>query len=231
MFGTPVRNNESNAFIVPLKTPIKANLLLELNEQQQLVPTLAHQEQLQTFKTSIVQELTKCHQLFKNPPTLSSLLSITPNWGFIKGDSGVQLSPYTRINVRGVDSSKLPCMVDLVLESVSISPATLSPNFGIEFVKTLSDVIDFEWAPVASKDDLEEVSDVTNTEDGTLTLTNPAEKLRAKLAAKEQVREAFRIAQNAHNTAVNLANSFMNEFDLSDSESAFSEWISEDDEE
>jgi hypothetical protein len=230
MFGTPVRDTESSAFIVPLTKPIKANVLLELTIQG-LVSTLSYQEQLQSLKTSVVQELTKCHQLFKNPPTVSSLLAITPNWGFIKGESGVQLSPYTRINVRGLDSITLPCMVDLVLESVSISPATLSPIFGVEFVKTLSDVIDFEWTPVAAKDELEEVSDVTNTEDGTLTLTNPAETLRVKLAAKERVREAFRTAQVAHNSAVNLANSFMDEFDLSDSESAFSEWMSEDDEE
>jgi hypothetical protein len=230
MFGTPVRDTESSAFIVPLTKPIKANVLLELTIQG-LVSTLSYQEQLQSLKTSVVQELTKCHQLFKNPPTVSSLLAITPNWGFIKGESGVQLSPYTRINVRGLDSITLPCMVDLVLESVSISPATLSPIFGVEFVKTLSDVIDFEWTPVAAKDELEEVSDVTNTEDGTLTLTNPAETLRVKLAAKERVREAFRTAQVAHNSAVNLANSFMDEFDLSDSESAFSEWMSEDDDE
>jgi hypothetical protein len=230
MFGTPVRDTESSAFIVPLTKPIKANVLLELTIQG-LVSTLSYQEQLQSLKTSVVQELTKCHQLFKNPPTVSSLLAITPNWGFIKGESGVQLSPYTRINVRGLDSITLPCMVDLVLESVSISPATLSPIFGVEIVKTLSDVIDFEWTPVAAKDELEEVSDVTNTEDGTLTLTNPAETLRVKLAAKERVREAFRTAQVAHNSAVNLANSFMDEFDLSDSESAFSEWMSEDDDE
>jgi hypothetical protein len=230
MFSTPVRDTESTAFIVPLVKPIKANILLELTTQG-LVPTLSYQEQLQTLKTSVVQELTKCHQLFKNPPTLASLLSISPNWGFVKGESGLQLSPYTRVNIRGVDSSTLPCMVDLVLESVSISPATLSPIFGVEFVKTLSDVIDFEWTPVAAKDELEEVSDVTNTEDGVLTLTNPAEKLRIKLAAKERVREAFRAAQLAHNSAVNLANSFMDEFDLSDSESAFSEWMSEDDDE
>lgn len=230
MFGTPVRDSESTAFIVPLVKPIKANVLLELTAQG-LVPTLSYQEQLQSMKTSVVQELTLCHQLFKNPPTLSSLLAITPNWGFVKGESGVQLSPYTRITIRGLDSTTVPCMVDLVLESVSISPATLSPIFGVEFVKTLSDVIDFEWTPVAAKEELEEVSDVTNTEDGVLTLMNPAEKIRAKLAAKERVREAFRASQLAHNNAVNLANSFMDEFDLSDSESAFSEWMSEDDEE
>jgi hypothetical protein len=80
MFGTPVRDTASSAFIVPLTTPVKVNILIEVNANG-LVPTLSYQNALQSFKTTIVKELTNCRALFKNPPTLQSLLAITPNWG------------------------------------------------------------------------------------------------------------------------------------------------------
>lgn len=225
MFGIPVRDTASSAFIVPLTTPRKANILIEVNTGG-IVPALSYQQALQTLKTEVLQELTRCRALFKNPPTLQSLLAITPNWGFINTDTGIQLSPYTKVKHQHVGSEALPYMVDFVLEAVSISPATLQPMFRTEFVKTLSDVIDFEWAPV--KDELEEVSDVTDTEAGTLTLTDPATRQRAKLEAKERIREAFRIAADAHDKAVIQADRFLDEYDLSDSESAFSEWMSDD---
>ena len=167
MFGTPVRDTTSSAFIVPLTPPMKANKLIEANNKG-LVPTLSYQNALQSMKTNVLHELTNCRALFKNPPTLQSLLAITPNWGFVNTDSGVQLSPYTKLQVQDLTKEPLPCMVDFVLEAVSISPATLQPIFRTEFVKTLSDVIDFEWAPV--KDELEEVSDVADTESGVLQL-------------------------------------------------------------
>ena len=228
MFGTPVRDNASSAFIVPLTTPARANILIEVNTNG-LVPTLSYQNALQTLKAAVVEELTNCRALFKNLPTFQSLLAITPNWGFVDTGSGIQLSPYTKVKVQNVDPASVPCMVDFVLEAVSISPATLQPIFRTEFVKTLSDVIDFEWAPV--KDELEEVSDVADTESGILTLTDPAAKKRAKLEAKQRVRDAFQAAAEASKSACAQADAFLEEYDLSDSESAFSEWMSESDDE
>ena len=223
MFGTPVRDN-TGSYIVPLLKPYKANVLIELNKDG-LVPTLSYQTALQGLKISVVEELTKCRQIFKNPPTLQSLLAITPNWGFIAADSGVKLSPYTKVNVEVGDTPR-PCLVDFVLEAVSISPATLQPIFRVEFVNSVSDVIDFEWTPV--KDELEEVSDVTDTDAGTLTLTDPAAKRKAKLEAKQRIREAFRLAAEASRSACDQADQFLEEYELSDSESAFSEWMSDD---
>ena len=207
---------------------MKANILIEANNKG-LVPTLSYQNALQSMKTNVLHELTNCRALFKNPPTLQSLLAITPNWGFVNTDSGVQLSPYTKLQVQDLTKEPLPCMVDFVLEAVSISPATLQPIFRTEFVKTLSDVIDFEWAPV--KDELEEVSDVADTESGVLTLTDPAVKKREKLEAKQRVRAAFQAAAEASKSACAQADAFLEEYDLSDSESAFSEWMSESDDE
>jgi hypothetical protein len=131
--------------------------------------------------------------------------------------------------------------IDLQLASLEISRTTIRPTFNA--VARIDDGrIDRDWAPASAAagansltfvgsagpaDELEEVSDVPEAADGVITLADPAVKAREKAAAKAQVRAAFEAAETARAEAEAAAAAFLDVYDLSDSESAFSEWLSE----
>lgn len=88
--------------------------------------------------------------------------------------------------------------------------------------------IDFDWGAVREAAEIEEVSDVPATEDaGVFTISDPAVAARKKAEAKMAVRAAFITAEEARTAAEEMAARFYAEHDLSDSESAFSEWMSD----
>jgi hypothetical protein len=129
----------------------------------------------------------------------------------------------------------------LQLTSLEISRSTIRPTF---LAVPADDRIDIEWgaavgAPAqqgsagaaTAADELEEVSDVPEAAEGVILLADPAVKAREKAAAKAHVREAFEAAETARAEAEAAAAAFLDAYDLSDSESAFSEWLSSDEDE
>ena len=58
-------------------------------------------------------------------------------------------------------------------------------------------------------------------------LQDPAVAERKKAEAKERIRAAFRTAEQATRDAEQMASEFYDVYDLSDNESAFSEWMEE----
>jgi len=227
MFSTPERRPDQSYF-VPLAVPIRAGVRFEQTSTG-LVATLTQQEFLKTLQRSTLTELCKTQSLFKHPPTLASLEVITPLWGCIEKDEGVVLSPYTHVNCTAVET---PCFVDLALVGLQLSRSTIQPFFKTVFLEKVPDsLIDLEWG-ASPGEEVEEVSDLgISADENPLVLQDPATTQKKKNEAKEQIRAAFRTAEQATQQAERLASEFYDAYDLSDNESAFSEWMSESSEE
>lgn len=237
MFGTPERvNNKDGAhFYVPLAKPTLLNLRINAAGDGKLQPELSFRGAFITLQNTVLRALLENKQLFKNPPTLESLEAITPNWGVIVKDSGIDWNPYTKIKSPEFDAEMLPAVVDLQLDGLTISRSTIMPNFRPVFIGKVQapEIIDFEWSPAAAATlkDMEEVSDIPSAVIGSITLKNPAVILREKLAKKAEIRAALVAAEVARENAMKMAEKYYADYDISDNESAFSEWMSDSDSE
>ncbi len=191
------------------------------------------QPRFRTLQSLVLSELAKEKGLFKNPPTLSALEAMTPNWGFVQQAYGVMtFTPHARIETPTFPESKVPCLVDIQLKSLEISRSTIRPVWKLHYLGQPPSEIDFEWAPPKpAGDELEEVSDVPTAGGPVVTLADPARLAKEKAEAKERIRMAFEAAKTARTTAEQMAAEFYDRYDLSDSESAFTEWLSDSDEE
>ena len=235
MFGTPTRKtNKDGQTVFHLDvntTPLGVEL--EYNTSG-LLYTKDAQSRFRTLQNLVLSELAKEKHLFKNPPTLASLTTICPNWGFVSSGASYIFSPYATL-LSDIPASKLPCVVDIQLKSLEISRSTIAPQFKLHYLGTRPPEIDIDWVDPGlptSGDEIVEVSDVpSNTGGPMLTLADPAKQAREKAEAKARVRAAFVAAQEARTTAESLAQTFYEAYDLSDSESAFTEWLSDSDDE
>lgn len=235
MFGTPTRKtNKDGQTVFHLDvntTPLGVELEYTASGLQYGKEA---QPRFRTLQNLVLSELAKEKQLFKNPPTLASLTAICPNWGFVSSGTTYIFSPYATL-VSDIATSKLPCVVDVQLKGLEISRSTILPQFKLHYLGTRPPEIDIDWVDPAAPstvDEIVEVSDVPiNTGGPMLTLADPAKQAREKVEAKARVRAAFLAAQEARTTAQSLAQTFYEAYDLSDSESAFTEWLSDSDNE
>jgi hypothetical protein len=90
-----------------------------------------------------------------------------------------------------------------------------------------SEALDF------ADDGLEELTDIPDLDSSNpvVLLVDPAVSAREKAAKKQAVKEAFLLATASRERAVERAHAFLEEYDLSDNESGFSEFLDEEDEE
>ena len=231
MFGAPERKkiDDTIIYFIPIVNPVLVGVKYEIDDMFEIQPSLEGQEKLQTLQNTILSELINNEQLFKNRPTMESLQAITPNWGCIIVDGKVKWNPYTKVSHNNIVQEQLPCYIDLLLEGIFLSRSTIYPQFSAVFSEKLgkNSLIDFDWNPVAPE--VEEISDVVFPEAGSIKLRDPLELLKVKQEAKLAVQIAFQKAIEAKNVAINMAKQFMNEFDISDNESTFTEWLEEED--
>ena len=230
MFSTPVRRIDAagnTLYEVKVSMP-PMGIKLQVEKSARIVPDVDVQKQFETLRKHVLTELTKEKTLFRNAPSFASLDAITPVWGFLRGLAKDDLSPTTYVNFHTIAESMMPCWIDLQLMQVSISRSSICPVFLAVYRGPSSDpTIDFEWsAGENASDDLEEISDVPAAADGTkvISLSDPAAK---KVLEKAAVRAAFVKAEEARAAAQALADGFFETYDLSDSESAFSEWMTD----
>lgn len=230
VFGKPER--QGDLFILPLLTPQKLNIRVRLNAEG-IEPTLEYQSVFQTLQTRILNELVQNRQLYRTPPTLESLQCMTTVWGFIKAGKEIKPSS-TQILQNNIPVSQRPCIADYALTGLKLSRSVIQPIFDVVFLEmdTNDGVIDFDWGVSQEESELQEVSDVSvlpSASGDTMKIKDPATLAREKAAAKEHVREAYRVAEAARETAEELAGRFYASYDVSDNESAFSEWAEDSD--
>ena len=229
-FGTPERQPDQSFFVPFLKRNQLGTRVTVSAEG--IKPTLEHQPKFQSYQQFVLTALAANKQLYKSPPTLESLQCMTPAWGFVKiGGGDVQLAK-SMIVRNNIPASRWPCVADFVLNGLKISRSLIQPVFDLLFVESLEagNVIDFDWGVeegAGGASELEEVSDVSfmdTASGGAMKIKDPAVLAREKAEAKERVRAAYRAAEAARETADSMASQFYSAYDVSDTESAFSEW-------
>lgn len=219
MFADLQRSGDK--FILPLKQPLNLNIALTVSCGA-VHKTMEFQQQFQSLRSTILKELTRHTGLFRTAPSLESLESITPPWGFVTTGSGIQLSPYTLWSTT-VESVKEPLVIDVFLKAVHISRSCIQPEF-TDALKPKTPIIDFDWSP--REDEVHEVDDIEASDshaDGVLTLTDPSIKAREREKAREAVRELYRTARAA-------AAEFYERWGLEEDESELSEESESEDE-
>jgi hypothetical protein len=235
MFGVPERRADGNSvyFYVPMASPKPLGVRLRMNSKLTILPEASIQQTFDKLEETVLHELTKTETLFKNKPSYESLQRITPKWGVIYDtDNKPQWSTYTEkeffFDVK--DGAYTNSIVDLELIGILITRSTISPKFAVKFVEkdTQSMVIDFDWQTPAKE--IEEVNDLEATADtNPLTLRSPALIAKEKADAKEKVKVLFRTADEARQLALDAMANFFGKYEVSDDESQFSDWMTDDD--
>jgi len=239
MFGVPERRADGNSvyFYVPMASPTRLGVRLRMNGKLTVLPEASVQQKFDKLEQTVLVELTKTETLFKNKPSYESLQRITPRWGIVYDkDDNPHWSEYTEkeffFDVK--EGAYTNSIVDLELIGILITRSTISPKFAVKFVEpdTKTDVIDFDWqTPAIPAKEIEEVNDLEAATDAkTLTLRSPALIAKEKADAKEQVKVLFRTADEARQTALSAMANFFGKYEVSDDESQFSDWVTDDDE-
>ena len=238
MFGVPERRADGNNvyFYVPIAVPKPLGVRLRMNSKLTILPEASVQHKFDNLEQTVLTELTKTETLFKNKPSYESLQRITPRWGVIYDTNNKpQWSEYTEkeffFDVK--DSAYTNSIVDLELIGILITRSTISPKFAVKFVEkdTQNEVIDFDWqTPANPAKEIEEVNDLEATADtNPLTLRSPALIAKEKADAKEKVKVLFRTADEARQLALDAMSNFFGKYEVSDDESQFSDWMTDDD--
>lgn len=228
MFGAPERINADEVkYFVSVKQEEAVGIRFLL-QNGTLIPNLDHQERLLELKHAVLMKLVNHTDMFKKPPTLEYLQAITPNWGCIVQDNAPQWSPYTILSI-STGEAQQPCFVDLILTGLYISRSRISPHFETVFVETYQEqkIIDIEWSPDSCPPapEVEEISEISFPSAGTMELRDPATLAKLKQEAKLAVKAAFQKATVVRDEALELAKKYTNDFEISDNESMFSEWL------
>ena len=224
MFEIPVSQviEGVSGFWVKLTNPVLLNIRLELRGQ--IVPDLKVQQKFMDLQNSMLNELTKHTHMFKTPPKLEALQSITPNWGFVILNGKPEVSSYTKIQ-NEIPEADTPAWIDLVFEGFLITRSTIRPLFKTKFLEKISGsaMIDFEWGTDATEPEVAEITDMEMSPGAPIHLKDPKELERQKRAAKQAVRAALREAQRLHDVAQEHLNTYLETYDMSDSESVFTD--------
>ena len=194
-------------------------LRVALSSPGVLVANMADQPAFKALQARLLAALVGHTQLFKTPPSLESLTSLSPPFGpiLLPRGEGVAFSPTTTF--RYDPAAKGP-FVDLVAEGLHVSRSCISPVFSTRFLEEALDFADHD-------DGLEELADIPDASDSNpvVLLVDPAVTAREKATKKQAVKEAFLLATAARERAVERAHAFLEEYDLSDNESGFSEFL------
>jgi hypothetical protein len=215
MFSSPTRTKvlKEDGYSLPLVVPVQLDIKVKA-ENGKIITALRHQPAFDALRHRVLEELPKNKQMFKTVPSYASLDSITPPWGFVSTSEGILLSPYAQIS-SNLDTD-FTGDVTFTLVAVLISRSSVIPHFQIDAMKN---VIELAWG---EDNDLAEVSDIPSVEGGSeLRLVDPAVREKEKQEEKERIRELFREAQE-------LAETWYEKYEPSDTESTFTEWMGED---
>jgi hypothetical protein len=227
MFGIPQSQPNGNGarYYVPLRVSHALGLRLTLTSPGVLSADLRDQPVFKSLQTRILSELVHHKQLFKTPPSLDSLVALSPPFGPVLSGKETLYSPTATF--RHDPRSVTPSVVDLVLEGLYVSRSCISPVFSTRFIEKPAPA-ELEFAD----DGLEEIADLPDTGEHTqvVLLTDPAVVAKEKADKKQSVKEAFMLATAAKERAIEKAHAFLEEYDLSDNESGFSEFMDEEDE-
>ncbi len=238
-FQTPERRTEPNGEVIYVcKCTSPGYMLphdLEWSKEKGLLPQLTIQKQVLQLRNDVLNYMVNDKTLFKNPPTLSSLQGITPNWGiYIRTNNELEWSQTNKWVYDLEEMKKKNAIVRMVLVGLEISRSRITPIWNLEIQQILPDVnlnlIEFDFTE--PDEDVKSVASVSSNDIGiaedeqVFQLHNPNER---KKQMKSHIRELLRKVAEARHAADDAMDKFLNEFDLSDNESDFSDYETEED--
>lgn len=205
---------------------------LEWSKDTGLKPVLSIQRQISDLRLEVLKYMVNNNNLFKNPPTLSSLQAITPNWGLLlRSNNTMEWSQINKWIYESDQLKKQNAIVRMVLMGLEISRSTIIPVWTLTIKHVLPEksenVIDFDFSTsLAEINDTKSVASVNSDDIGILEedeifqLHSPSEKKRQM---KTHVRELLQKVAEARHAADDAMDRFLEEFELSDNESDFSD--------
>lgn len=202
---------------------------LEWHPIQGIKPDLSVQKQIAQLREQVLEQILQTKTLFRTPPTLASLQSITPPWGILlHAKKPMEWSVVNQWTLPQEELKQKEALVHIVLKAIEISRSRICPVWGLSIVRLSPEkegLIDFTFHDTSEdvksvvSDEFEEVVDET-----VFQLTNPSEKKRN---AKHHIRELLQKAAEARHAVDDAISRFFQEFDLSEDESDFSDSDSE----
>lgn len=220
MFGLPERYIKNGETII--KLPVISQILdvkLECTKDG-VIPNIEIQSKFDDLRSNVLENLIKETKLFKTPPSLTALNAVTPLWGIIEDNNEFKWSPYTHITITDEQKDVCPCIIDLRLSYIEISRSTIYPEFEIIIIEQTTDI-----SEIIGFEDITEIDEIDEIVE-TKPLKINTEEIRMKKALdKEKIRAAFRKSDYMRLTAISMANIFFDTYDISDTESTFSEWM------
>jgi hypothetical protein len=232
-FQTPERRTEPNGEVIYICNCTSPGYMLphdlEWTKEKGLIPQLTIQKQILQLRNDVLNYMVTDKTLFKNPPTLSSLQGITPNWGIhIRANNELEWSQTNKWVYDLDELKKHNSIVRMVLVGLEISRSRITPVWNLEVQQNLPEVnqniIDFDFSEPA--EDAKSVASVSSDDIGiaedeqVFQLHNPNER---KKQMKAHVRELLRKVAEARHAADDAMDRFLDEYDLSENESEFSD--------
>ena len=235
-FDAPVKQPDSS-YVVPFISNIEVGHFTW--EKTELVRDLKLQPVIQGIRENVLKSLVSNKALFRAAPSLDSLRAIAPVWGMlIRPENKVEWSKQDIFNAK--DSSDLvgkQAIVSVVLKGVHISQQSILPIWGLRLIRLIPEdgLIDLDFAGSSNSKtkahrsgiladdavsvDSEELEGALDS--AKMHLRNPEERKRKH---KETARSLLRKAAQAQMDADAAVERFYADFDLSDDESAVSDF-------
>jgi hypothetical protein len=225
MFGAPEKRTSSDGssyYYISIKTPISLDYDIQW-EQTQLKEDIGIQSEIVELRGTVLQAIAGNKTLFANPPNERSLSAMASKWGLLLSRSGI--ASWSDANIWQVVPEALhgkKATVHLQLLAVHISPASIRPVWGLKVHAILPEapVIDFVFDV---PDDVQSVHSADIEADLTEEVVQLADLEKEKREAKQRVHELVAQAQAARRLAEHALDAFMEEYDLSEDESDFSD--------
>jgi hypothetical protein len=194
-------------------------------EKGGLHPDLSIQDAIEALKLQVLEGLVQHRAMFRTPPTLASLRTIAPMWGFLIMEGGKRIE-WSSANLWDPDMAKRDALVNLVLKGVQISRQAIRPVWSADVLQILPEhgPMDLDFGE-EEDDTASDISSVDSLEIATAD-SQPfhlRDRGERKRVAKALVRAAQARAAEAQMAADEAIDRFLDEFDLSEGESDFSD--------
>lgn len=199
-------------------------------EKGGLHPDLSLQDAVESLKSQVLEGLVQHRAMFRTPPTLASLRTIAPMWGFLIVQGGKRIE-WSSANLWDPDMPSLPpdAILQLVLKGVQISRQAIRPVWNADVLQILPEhgPMDLDFGDV-EEDQEDRASDISSVDSLEIATADSQpfhlrDRGERKRVAKALVRAAQARAAEAQMAADEAIDRFLDEFDLSEGESDFSD--------
>lgn len=231
-FKTPERKKNPDHSIVwevPLQHPYVLPQPIEYDGRA-FIPNIRFQTLLEPMVQTLLSTIAQTPTLFRVPPTLKSLQAITPVWGAVLQDGSLIWNPAGgALPELPKECVGRPARIEFSLEGVHITRLSILPVWGIHAFQVSSDRssspdrIDLDFAD--STEDTRSLVSAGSIETDTAenTVFELHDVAREKREYKQNVRELLRRAAACRLEAESALEHFLEEYDLSEGESDFSD--------